>query len=66
MAWCPITKSDCDPDCVWFRRSRRRSQDHIIGACSLVDIGCIPDRLKEISDNISKLEQTIEGKDFTY
>lgn len=65
MKWCPITKSDCMSDCAWFKENRRKHQDHIEGVCSLLEMGRISNRLKEVNDNINKLEQTIRNTDFT-
>lgn len=65
MKWCPVAKCDCRSDCAWFKESRRKYQDHIEGVCSLLEMGRISDRLKEISSSINKLEQIICNTDFT-
>lgn len=64
MKRCPLTQSDCKPDCAWFRESRRKHQDRIEGECSLAGMGRISDGLKEVSSSINKLEQTIHSKEF--
>lgn len=66
MAWCPITKEQCTDECAWFKKSRRRYQDgRQNGECSFIGLSYISDRLKEVTDSIKTLNETIKEKSFS-